>query len=156
MKQSANRVTRCVPDENLSFRKEIEQGTMLDSFMYRVVSLPSGKAFVIGGAKDVHGALPLKTTYEIVNGQCEERAQMWIARSAFGLAVYPNFSQVFIAGGKINETEATRHCERYIVAQNVWKRLPELREPKFNTTLCFFNNGGTLYCFGGLTQQGSS
>ena len=78
---------------------------------------------------------------------------MWIARSAFGLAVYPNFSQIFIAGGKINENEATKHCERYIVAQNVWKRLPELREPKFNTSLCFFNNGGTLYCFGGLTQQ---
>ena len=31
----------------------------------------------------------------------------------------------------------------------MWKRLPELREPKFSPSLCFFNNGGTLYCFGG-------
>ena len=98
------------------FRNEVDYGTMLDSFMYRVVSLPTGKAFVIGGAKDVYGAQPLKTTYEIENGQLVEKAQMWIARSAFGLAVYPNFSQVFIAGGKINENEATKHCERYIVA----------------------------------------
>lgn len=42
------------------------------------------------------------------------------------------------------------------MAQNVWKRLPELREPKFSTSLCFFNNGGTLYCFGGLTQNDPS
>lgn len=124
--------------------------------MYRVVALPNGRTFVIGGAKDVHGAQAVKYTHELVDGKCEEKSSMWIARSAFGLAVYPNFSQIFIAGGKINENEATKHCERYIVAQNVWKRLPELREPKFNTSLCFFNNGGTLYCFGGLTQQGSS
>ena len=38
------------------------------------------------------------------------------------------------------------------MAQNVWKRLPELREAKFSTSLCFFNNGGTLYCFGGLVH----
>lgn len=119
--------------------------------MYRVVALPNSRAFVVGGSRDVHGSTPVKTTYELVEGKLEERAQMWIARSSFGLAVYPNFSQIFIAGGKINENEATKHCERYIVAQNVWKRLPELREPKFNTTLCFFNNGSTLYCLGGLT-----
>ena len=109
--------------------------------MYRVVSLPNNRTFVIGGSRDVHGATPEKTTHELVNGKLEERASMWIARSSFGLAVYPNFSQIFIAGGKINDSEATKHCERYIVAQNVWKRLPELKEPKFNTTLCFFNNG---------------
>ena len=45
-----------MPDENLMFRNEVDYGTMLDSFMYRVVSLPTGKAFVIGGAKDVYGA----------------------------------------------------------------------------------------------------
>ena len=32
--------------------------------------------------------------------------------------------------------------------------MPELREAKFSTSLCFFNNGGTLYCFGGLVQEG--
>ena len=147
---------RCDPDENLNFKLKSEEGTFLENFMYRVVTLPTNRAFVIGGSSDVNGAQPCKTTYELVDGKLEERASMWIARSAFGLAVYPNFTQIFIAGGKINGNEATKHCERYIVAQNVWKRLPELREPKFNTTLCFFNNGGTLYCFGGLTQGGSS
>ena len=29
---------------------------MLEHFMYRVVSLPNERTFVIGGAKDVHGA----------------------------------------------------------------------------------------------------
>ena len=116
MKQSANKVTKCVPDQCLEFHQERDNGIMLDCFMYRVVSLPTGRSFVIGGAKDVHGANALKTTHEIVDGNLEEKAQMWIARSAFGLAVYPNFSQIFIAGGKINENEATKHCERYIVA----------------------------------------
>jgi hypothetical protein len=36
----------------------------------------------------------------------------------------------------------------------LWKRLPELREPKFSVSLCFFNNGSTLYCFGGLVKSG--
>ena len=70
------------------------------------------------------------------------------------MAVYPNFGQIFVAGGSISETEATKHCERYIVEQNIWKRLPELREHKFSVSLCFFNNGSTLYCFGGLTKSG--
>lgn len=37
------------------FHNEKDAGTMLDTFMYRVVALPNGRAFVIGGAKDVHG-----------------------------------------------------------------------------------------------------
>jgi hypothetical protein len=77
---------------------------------------------------------------------------MWLGRAAFGCAIYPNFSQIFIAGGRINQSEATRQCERYIVANNQWKRLPELREAKFSVSLCFFNNGSTLYCFGGIYQ----
>jgi len=81
---------------------------------------------------------------------------MWINRAAFGCAVYPNFSQIFIAGGKTNANEATKQCERYIVANNQWKRLPELREAKFSVSLCFFNNGSTLYCFGGLYQTASN
>ena len=79
---------------------------------------------------------------------------MWTGRSSFGCAVYPNFSQIFIAGGSISSNDATKHCERYIVAQDTWKRLPELKEPKFSATLCFFANGGTLYCFGGLSKAG--
>ena len=80
---------------------------------------------------------------------------MYTARASFGIAVYPNFSQIFVAGGSINKDEATKHCERYIVEQNIWKRLPELREPKFSVSLCFFNNGSTLYCFGGLQKANS-
>lgn len=77
---------------------------------------------------------------------------MYQSRAAFGIAVYPNFSQIFVAGGQINNTDATKHCERYIVDQKIWKRLPELKEAKFSVSLCFFNNGSTLYCFGGLQK----
>ena len=52
--------------------------------------------------------------------------------------------------------EATRHCERFIVDQNLWKRLPELKEAKFSASLCFFNNGSTLFCFGGLVKSGQN
>ena len=58
--------------------------------------------------------------------------------------------------GTLNKNEATKHCERYIVEQNLWKRLPELKEPKFSPSLCFFNNGSTLYCFGGVQKTGSN
>jgi len=94
------------------------------------------------------------TTYELVDGELHQKTGMWTSRAAFGCAVYPNFSQIFIAGGSTGPDEATRHCERYIVSTNQWKRLPELREAKFSTSLCFFNNGGTLYCFGGLLKTG--
>jgi N-acetylneuraminic acid mutarotase len=120
------------------------------------MSLPGNKVFVLGGAKDIACTTTSNQTLEIVDGQMQARAPMWTARAAFGCAVYPNFSQIFIAGGKINQNEATKHCERYIVAQNTWKRLPELREAKFSTSLCFFNNGSTLYCFGGLYQTGQN
>jgi N-acetylneuraminic acid mutarotase len=124
--------------------------------MYRAIALPNGRTFVIGGSRDVNSATTVKSTKEIIDGKLVDRAPMWVARSGFGLAVYPNYSQIFIAGGKINENESTKHCERYIVANDTWKRLPELREPKFSTSLCFFNNGGTLYCFGGLYQNSLS
>ena len=78
---------------------------------------------------------------------------MFLARSNVGCAVYPNFPQIFVAGGSISENEATKACERYIVKDDAWKRLPELRESKINVGLCFFNNGGTLYCFGGATKS---
>ena len=29
-----------------------------------------------------------------------------------------------------------------------------MREPKINASLCFFNNGSTLYCFGGVKKCG--
>lgn len=81
---------------------------------------------------------------------------MFVARASFGCAVYPNFTQIFIAGGSISENEATKSCERYIIENDQWKRLPELREAKFNCSLCFFNNGSTLYCFGGVKKTGAN
>ena len=77
---------------------------------------------------------------------------MLISRAAFGCIVYPNYSQIFVCGGSVNESEATKQCERYIVDQNAWKRLPDLNEAKFSQGLCFFNNGSTLYSFGGLLK----
>ena len=55
-KFNSNRITRSYPDENLVFRNEIEENIILENFMYRVVALPNGRAFVIGGARDVNGA----------------------------------------------------------------------------------------------------
>jgi len=136
----------------MAIRKERVSGLPENNFMYKTISLPGNRVFVIGGSKDISGNSCTNQTYELVDGKFEQRANMWINRAAFGCAVYPNFSQIFIAGGKTSANEATKQCERYIVANNQWKRLPELREAKFSVSLCFFNNGSTLYCFGGLYQ----
>ena len=77
---------------------------------------------------------------------------MGFARTAFGCVVYPKFSQIFVAGGSVNEYESTNKCERYMVTENKWKTLPDLNESKCNPSLCFFNDGNTLYCFGGLIK----
>ena len=82
-----------------------------------------------------------------------EKSPMWNARAGFGCAIYPNYSQIFIAGGSTSKETTTKHCERYIVATDTWKRLPELRQSRFQTSMCFFNNGGTLFCFGGLERK---
>lgn len=77
---------------------------------------------------------------------------MHTARSHFGCAVYPNFTQIFVAGGSTSDDLCTKYCERYIVKDDQWKRLPELKEAKMNIGLCFFNNGSTLFCFGGAIK----
>lgn len=100
----------------MTFHHMKDDGIFVDNLMYKVVSLPNKRTFVIGGAKDINSSETVKDTYEIVDGQAVKKASMWNARSSFGLAVYPNFSQIFIAGGKTSENTATRHCERYIVA----------------------------------------
>lgn len=140
-------------DTSMSFKKEKLCNFPETNFMYKTISLPGDRVFVIGGSKDISGSNCTNQTHELVDGKFESRTNMWINRAAFGCAVYPNFSQIFIAGGKINANEATKQCERYIVANNQWKRLPELREAKFSVSLCFFNNGSTLYCFGGIYQD---
>ena len=118
-----------------------------------MVGLPGERMYAIGGSHSINGRDAVKECYEIQpNGTKIQRASMFTARSNFGCAVYPNFSQIFIAGGSVSDTEATRACERYIVKDDQWKRLPEIREAKTNIGLCFFNNGGTLYCFGGAVK----
>jgi hypothetical protein len=77
--------------------------------------LPGDRIFIIGGSRDTSGKDTLKDCFEIISGLKQPRAGMFTARSNFGCAVYPNFSQIFIAGGSINEHEATKACERYIV-----------------------------------------
>ena len=59
-----------MPDENLVFHREQREekvGALLDTFMYRIVSLPNGRTFAIGGSKDIHGSQCAKTTYELVD-----------------------------------------------------------------------------------------
>lgn len=33
---------------------------------------------------------------------------MWQQRAAFGIAIYPNFNQIFVAGGSVSQQEATK------------------------------------------------
>jgi len=95
------------------------------------VSIPGNRIFVIGGSQDIECNVVHKTTYEVADGQLVERASMWNARAGFGCAIYPNYSQIFIAGGSTSRETTTKHCERYIVATDTWKRLPELRQSRF-------------------------
>ena len=50
------KITKCVPDENMVFTCTEESSHITENFMYRVVSLPTGRVFIIGGAKDINGA----------------------------------------------------------------------------------------------------
>ena len=122
-------------------------------FLSRIVSLPGDRVFVIGGAQNIDGDNSCKETYELSGPNLVQKSSMWTPRSGFGCAVYPNHSQIFVAGGSTSREATTRHCERYIVATNTWKRLPELRQSRFQTTLSFFNNGSTLFAFGGMVKS---
>ena len=127
-------------------------------FLSKIVNLPNDRVFLIGGAEDLQCKKSYSTMYEFVlnkeTNKYEQvlKSSMLISRAAFGCIVYPNFSQIFVCGGSVNEQEATKQCERYIIEQNAWKRLPDLNEAKFSQGLCFFNNGSTLYSFGGLLK----
>jgi len=101
------------------------------NLLSRCVSLPGDRVFVLGGASTIDCEQVYKSTFELVDGQMVDKAPMWTGRAGFGCAVYPNFSQIFIAGGSINKESTTKQCERYIVASNTWKRLPELRQSRF-------------------------
>lgn len=92
-------------------------------FLSRCISLPDDRLFLIGGATDINCTATTKQTVELVKDPITgkrskvSRAAMYQSRAAFGIAVYPNFSQIFVAGGSISRNEATKHCERYIVDQ---------------------------------------
>ena len=116
------------------------------------VSLPDNTVFLIGGGILSHKRAH-KETYQIIKNTKIPRADMATARSGFACTVFPNFTQIFVAGGSINEYESTNKCERYLVLEDKWKNLPNMNESKFHSSLCFFNNGQTLYCFGGLTKS---
>ena len=69
------------------------------TFLQRVISLPNDRVFMVGGSSDVNCSNTKKDTYEMVKDpvtskrKAEVRTQMWQPRAAFGIAVYPNFSQ---------------------------------------------------------------
>lgn len=116
------------------------------------VSLPDNTVFLIGGGILSHRRVH-KETYQIIKSTKVPRADMTVARAGFACSVFPDFTQIFVAGGSVNEYEATNRCERYLVHEDKWKNLPNLNEAKFNSSLCFVNDGQTLYCFGGLTKS---
>lgn len=73
-------------------------------YLSRCISLPDDRIFVIGGSSDMNCSSTTKQTVEIVKEQTGQRskvvrANMYQSRAAFGIAVYPNFSQIFVAGG---------------------------------------------------------
>ncbi len=80
-----------------------------------MIGLPGDRMFTIGGSRDINGKDTVKDCTEITDKQRVVRASMFTSRSNFGCAIYPNFTQIFIAGGSINENDATKACERYIV-----------------------------------------
>ena len=62
------KITSYTPDTSLTFKSNEVTAQLTENFMYRVVSLPSGRVFVIGGAKDINGQQTLKDTHEVVDG----------------------------------------------------------------------------------------
>jgi len=148
---------------NLFFKKDDVFILEDQIFLHKLVHLAQDeRVFVIGGSKDVATSQTFNNCKELLFDSAsssyylQERKPMTMARAAFACAVYPNQSQIFVCGGSINANESTKQCERYIVKDDNWKRLPDLNEAKFSSGLCFFNNGSTLYCFGGLMKSGQN
>lgn len=65
----------------------------------KVIGLPGDRIFVIGGSRDSSGRDAVKGCTEIVNGLKHAKTAMFLGRTNFGCAVYPNFTQIFITGG---------------------------------------------------------
>jgi len=128
-------------------------------FHNKVIATSMDRVYVIGGSADMNCSSPTDQTLLLrtnENGVVDQSRvkSMNMARGNFGCALYPTGAQIFVIGGMKNESEVTEQCERYIVDQDVWKRLPSLNVAKANPSICFMNNGSTLYCFGGLKSIG--
>jgi len=111
-KHKSNKVYSYAPNEDKSFKVteeyDLNNGDQSSYFLHRIISLPNDKIFIIGGASDDKATITKKDTYELVKDPVTgirtvvQKANMWQSRAAFGIAVYPNFSQIFVAGGTIN------------------------------------------------------
>jgi hypothetical protein len=73
---------------------QFDQGTQF--FLSKVVNLPNDRVFLIGGAEDLNCRKSFNTMYEFVWNQEQnkyemvQKANMQLARAAFGCVVYPN------------------------------------------------------------------
>lgn len=114
-KPKNGQAVKCVPMTNNTILEEVRGDLAPSVHDGIVVGLPDDRVFVIGGSFHKSGRDPVKDCYELTKGHKTQKTQMFLARSNFGSAVYPNFSQIFIAGGSVSENEATKSCERYIV-----------------------------------------
>lgn len=56
---------------NLNFRKEQITSIQDANFMYKTISLPGNRVFVIGGSKDISGNNCTQQTLELVDGKFE-------------------------------------------------------------------------------------
>ena len=83
--------------------------------------------------------------------EVKQKASMNCARSSFGCTTNAVRGEIYVAGGYSNAM-ITKNCEVYSIAEDRWKRLPQLNEEKLSATLCCLNNR-YLYCFGGITKK---
>jgi len=67
-------------------------------FLNKIVNLPNDRIFVIGGAEDFNCKKAFNTVFELQlnnstnNYELVPKANMLLARAAFGCVVYPNFT----------------------------------------------------------------
>ena len=69
------------------------------------VSLPDNTVFLIGGGILSHRRVH-KETYQIIKSTKVPRADMTVARAGFACSVFPDFTQIFVAGGSVNDLSA--------------------------------------------------
>jgi len=92
------------PQTDKSFKRTVEFD--IGAWYHaRVINLPGDRVFVIGGSPDQQCSSTSNSVMELtknpITGQRERTdiTPMHQARAKFGVAVYPKFSQIFVAGG---------------------------------------------------------